>query len=205
MDISGESGSEEDRPARKRARLTDEELTPSAPKWSNPDPYTALPPPDETQRKKKDVVQMIRKARVEADSKKQSGESEAVDFISFDFSDDEPEDSGKGKGVPGAPAGPRAAATGLPPRPEVSLFPPHTPTAPSAASGKNSLLTPSTNLGSRKRTADDKIKRPHQPLQRGKKMKADGYIETSWVVKPDEVPCPWVSRDHSSEPNMGVR
>jgi non-canonical poly(A) RNA polymerase PAPD5/7 len=207
MDISGESGSDEDAPARKRARLTDEQPVSTPPKWSNPDPYTALPPPDETQRKKKDVVQMIRKARVEADGKKDADASEAADFISFDFSDEEEEDSGKGQGVPGAPSGPRAALNGLPPRPEVSLFPPHTPVpaAGTAASSKNPQLTPSTALGSRKRTADDKVKRPHQPLQRGKKMKADGYIEGSWLVKPNEVPCPWVDRDHSSEPNMGVR
>ena len=55
----------------------------SVPKWSNPDPYTALPPVEES-RKRKDVVKLIRKARVEAATAK-AGESAPVadDFISF--------------------------------------------------------------------------------------------------------------------------
>jgi hypothetical protein len=67
-------------------------------------------------------------------------------------------------------------------------------------------LSASTNLGSRKRTADDKIKeRPHQRLQRGKKMKADATVEISWQAIGEEEACPWVLHDHSSEPKMGVR
>ncbi|KAI0191884.1 hypothetical protein F4808DRAFT_381558 [Astrocystis sublimbata] len=58
-----------------------------APKWSNPDPYTALPPPETT--RKKDVVQLIRKARVEAEAQKPAVSAEQADFISFDASDDE--------------------------------------------------------------------------------------------------------------------
>lgn len=56
------------------------------PKWSNPDPYTSLPPADES-RKKKDVVKIIRKARVAIDRgagvANQAGADE--DFISFGF------------------------------------------------------------------------------------------------------------------------
>ena len=54
------------------------------PKWSNPDPYTSLPPADES-RKKKDVVKIIRKARITIERgggvANQAGASE--DFISF--------------------------------------------------------------------------------------------------------------------------
>ena len=56
-----------------------------APKWSNPDPYTVLPPVDETQRKKKDVVKIIRKARI-LSKKEVVVQSQVVandDFISF--------------------------------------------------------------------------------------------------------------------------
>ncbi|KZF22882.1 hypothetical protein L228DRAFT_268260 [Xylona heveae TC161] len=63
---------------------------PSAPRWSNPDPYTVLPPPDESQRKKKDMVKLIRKARV--NSQKEEAPANPVstnaDFISLDFGDE---------------------------------------------------------------------------------------------------------------------
>lgn len=220
MDISGESDVEDDNePAAKRIRIDDDD---SVPKWSNPDPYTALPPPDETQRKKKDVVQMIRKARVEAEEKKQSDNTEAAEFISFDFSDDEEDDGASARDsqqqdvrVLNAPTGPRsslpmALPSGLPPRPPENLIVP--PAQPAAAKSTPARpgpiidLTASTNLGSRKRTADDKIKeRPHQPLQKGKKMKADATVESAWKPTRDEDACPWAVIDHSAEPNMGVR
>lgn len=62
----------------------------SAPKWSNPDPYTVLPPPDETQTKKKDVVKLIRKAKVAAvkPDVPTNPVTDNVDFISFNFDDD---------------------------------------------------------------------------------------------------------------------
>ncbi|KUJ20746.1 uncharacterized protein LY89DRAFT_579514 [Mollisia scopiformis] len=83
----------------------------SVPRWSNPDPYTALPPPDESQRKKKDVVKLIRKARVAADTENNAKtEATADDFISFDFDDGTDVVMGEqfGLGVEGAPTGPRA-------------------------------------------------------------------------------------------------
>ncbi|KAF2190944.1 hypothetical protein K469DRAFT_360453 [Zopfia rhizophila CBS 207.26] len=58
----------------------------SVPKWSNPDPYTVLPPPTEPQGKKRDFVQLIRKAKI-AQSGEKATSSNAVaandDFISF--------------------------------------------------------------------------------------------------------------------------
>ncbi|ETS77932.1 hypothetical protein PFICI_09994 [Pestalotiopsis fici W106-1] len=217
MDISGESEVEdENEPAAKRVRLDNDD---SVPKWSNPDPYTALPPPDETQRKKKDVVQMIRKARVEAEEKKQSGDTEAAEFISFDFSDEEDDvasvkESEQDIRVLNAPTGPRSSLpmtlpSGLPPRPPENLVPPTQPAAAKSTPARPAPivdLSASTNLGSRKRTVDDKIKeRPHQPLQKGKKMKADATVESVWKPTKDEDACPWAVIDHSSEPNMGVR
>ncbi|KAL8790769.1 MAG: hypothetical protein Q9213_000393 [Squamulea squamosa] len=92
------------------------------PKWSNPDPYTVLPPVDEMQRKRKDVVKIIRKARIAAD-KEETIENQVaanVDFISFGFGDDKitneksrsasPHESNRGHqpGVPGVPTGPRS-------------------------------------------------------------------------------------------------
>ncbi|KAJ3944710.1 hypothetical protein N0V92_013588, partial [Colletotrichum tropicale] len=67
MDISDNSDDDSGEPSNKRVRRDDnDESGNSVPKWSNPDPYTALPPPDaDKERKKKDMVKMIRKARVD--------------------------------------------------------------------------------------------------------------------------------------------
>jgi non-canonical poly(A) RNA polymerase PAPD5/7 len=86
MDMSDDEGAE---PKKKQARTqTLAADGDSVPKWSNPDPYTVLPPLDEAQRKKKDVVKLIRKARVTASTESMT-KTEAVsdDFISFDFDD----------------------------------------------------------------------------------------------------------------------
>jgi non-canonical poly(A) RNA polymerase PAPD5/7 len=234
MEISGESGSESAEPAHKRARTTgaasnhDQDV----PKWSNPDPYTALPPPDETQRKKKDVVQLIRKARVEAETKPTIS-SEAADFISFDFSDNESEKGNVSQNAPqslngptllNAPKGPRGIAT-LPPRPppivstasntqtqvqaqaqpQIQNHPKQTD-AQQANKQKRGDLLPSTSLGSRKRNIDDEIKRPPAKLKKAtKKMKIDGLLDAAWRVQPNEQPCPWVVADHAAEPNMALR
>lgn len=130
MDIS-DNGDEDsnvvDRPA-KRARTDLSDV----PKWSNPDPYTALPPPETT--RKKDVVQLIRKARVEAEAKKPAVSTEAADFISCDFSEDdtasqvptqarvvaESRQSDAGARILDGPAKPHAASSTLPPKPPAS-------------------------------------------------------------------------------------
>jgi non-canonical poly(A) RNA polymerase PAPD5/7 len=57
----------------------------SVPKWSNPDPYTVLPPPEEVTGKRIDFVKLIRKAKVE-DAEKAAGHNSVAandDFISF--------------------------------------------------------------------------------------------------------------------------
>ncbi len=92
------------------------------PKWSNPDPYTVLPPVDEEARKRKDVVKLIRKSDLHTIKKEAQHNQVAAndDFISFEFEDDKasirdevalspnPVDQDDyGVGVPGAPSGPR--------------------------------------------------------------------------------------------------
>ncbi|KAI1743136.1 hypothetical protein F4680DRAFT_411081 [Xylaria scruposa] len=142
MDISDNGDSDSntvDRPAKRtRTDSSAAALAQDVPKWSNPDPYTALPPPETT--RKKDVVQLIRKARVQAEAQRPAVSAEAADFISFDFSDDD--DNGKVTGhvnnqvaetlQPGtvndaakrsnAPTGLPAAPTTLPPKPPVSTM-----------------------------------------------------------------------------------
>lgn len=99
MELDSEDDTSGDEPAAKKARV----VVDAAPKWSNPDPYTSLPPIDETQAKKKDVVKMIRKAKMAAETVTEPNLSLAADnadFISFDFGDDEPVNAPKHKKKP---------------------------------------------------------------------------------------------------------
>jgi non-canonical poly(A) RNA polymerase PAPD5/7 len=115
MDMSDDENGAAEQPNKKARTVTKAADGDSVPKWSNPDPYTALPPPDESQRKKKDVVKLIRKARVETNAGSTAKVDPADDFISFDFGDEEEAfktdhySPGKsGMGVEGAPTGPRS-------------------------------------------------------------------------------------------------
>ncbi|KAI5917343.1 hypothetical protein F4810DRAFT_60744 [Camillea tinctor] len=230
MDISDNSDSGAAEPASKRARTSAPATTgQDVPKWSNPDPYTALPPPDEGTRKKRDMVQLIRKARVEAEEKKPSVSAEAADFISLDFSDDEADKDEKetngrlsnlsvsvGEGMPDAPKGPRAAIplpSKPPPPASEAARAPRTDQASSQTSKYSRRgnkdepvdLTPSTTLGNRKRTFDDQIKLPHAPLKRVTKMAAGGDVVPVWRPEKGEDPCPWATTDHSATACMGTR
>lgn len=95
MDISdSDSGSGE--PNTKRSRTTTKPANgDSVPKWSNPDPYTALPPVEDADKKKKDMVQLIRKARVESTGTRTSlaAPGDDQDFLRFDSDSDDKEDS----------------------------------------------------------------------------------------------------------------
>lgn len=238
MDISEGSDSEVAEPASKRARTS--ATVPSnaeqeVPRWSNPDPYTALPPPDESTRKKKDMVHLIRKARVEAEAKKPALQTEGLDFISCDFSDDgdkvKDKDGAKRKsqtGPNGAAAETSArqstldkhvsttlsGASSLPPKPPVSTSdqqrtesrePAKTNSAVSGTKNNPVDLTASTSLGNRKRTFDDVIKLPHTSLKPVSKMRADGGVVYLWKAVSDENPCPWAVDDHSKTLSMATR
>lgn len=201
MDISSSSEkSDTEGPSKKRARMDAGDVAAdSAPKWSNPDPYTALPCPDESQRKKKDVVKLIRKARLE--EAKPATATEAEDFISF-LSDDEEESEN--------------SPDEAPPPPPKELPPPPPPDAPTGPRTSNALppgpssLPPKPDrsgpLGSRKRTADDVIKPPDYEIQKKPSMKpAKGMLVASWMQKANEEPCPWATVDHSATSDMAFR
>ncbi|KAL3424418.1 poly(A) RNA polymerase cid14 [Phlyctema vagabunda] len=219
MDISEDddnaSGSEQ--PKKKMARTGQKAADgDSVPKWSNPDPYTALPPPDESLRKKKDVVKLIRKARVEGGSAAKTEEA-AEDFISFDFGGDEDEDkddeSDAGNlGVPGAPTGPRYSHrdnihkvdSRPPPHPEPELT---LPVVPGKRAASPIDLTSDPALGNRKRTFNDEIKAPpliHKANKGKKNPPASGKILPEWRSRSDASATPWIKLDHSNTANMGV-
>ena len=98
-----------DRPRKRRAVEPVVALAVDKPKWSNPDPYTALPPPDETQVKRPDFVKLIRKARVSATAADPLVGGDAVttndDFISFGADDNDFED--ENAPPENAPTGPK--------------------------------------------------------------------------------------------------
>lgn len=200
MDISGDEAEAEEEPSTKRARVSVEQSTSdnNAPKWSNPDPYTALPPETAPQGKKKDVVQMIRKARVQATETRSSLPSEAADFIALDF--DESDSSDLEIVDEAAPAPPKATA----PPPNLQL-PPKPPTMSRAARAPSISPDPlSSALGSRKRTHDDEIKMPHSKFKKVTKTPAGGAIVKDWAPRHDLTPTPWLEADHSESANMAV-
>ena len=188
MEISGESGSEEEQPSKKRARTGDEEAGDDVPKWSNPDPYTALPCPDETTRKKRDVVQLIRKARVE-DAAKPDEPSKAENFLSFDLTEDEEgEDEDEEE------------------QQTTSQIPSVNGASDARPANGVSFEDRSGPLGSRKRTAQDEIKPPdYGSFQKGRSKPSKGSVVADWLPKRDESPCPWATYDHRSTHNMAFR
>jgi non-canonical poly(A) RNA polymerase PAPD5/7 len=65
------------------------------PKWSNPDPYYLAPILEDANAKKKDVVEIIRKAKIAAEKEKEQSTNAVAkndDFISFAMDEDEEED-----------------------------------------------------------------------------------------------------------------
>ncbi|KAJ5178110.1 uncharacterized protein N7500_000809 [Penicillium coprophilum] len=164
MDMSDDSDTE--RPRKRRAVGSDgpQEAAPAppVPKWSNPDPYTALPPPAETTNKRVDVVKLIRKARLDIAAK--TDETDAVkqnsDFISL----------------------------GMEPEPEVpqSNAPDNAPRGPKAQEGLDSAIA------SRKRTHDSEIKgysrKTGKPASR---FNSDGSVIDQWKPLTPERGTPW--------------
>jgi non-canonical poly(A) RNA polymerase PAPD5/7 len=156
-----ESRSGEDEVQRPNKRLR------SGPAWSNPDPYTALPPVADTQRKKQDVVKLIRRSRVtppaagSTDAPLANGE----DFISFDMEDDVAADIYT----------------------EDRMAPPaNAPTGP-----KNKQADGTTQLGKRKRDPlDDGTKLPPK-AKKGSRLHERGKILREWQASNLESSTPW--------------
>ncbi|KJZ78509.1 hypothetical protein HIM_01900 [Hirsutella minnesotensis 3608] len=218
MDMSESSQSGTDTPAPKRARTQAPTASAEAlPTWSNPDPYTALPCPDESTRKKKDMVKLIRKARVEETKPNTDAPPKAENFISFDLSSDEESDS-QDTPPKSAPLPPLT----LPPRPPSpiqaermnSVARNNVNTGGSKASaiiiydsdGEVAKKRESDPLGSRKRTHDDVIKPPNYgQLKKSTTKPSRGTLVPAWQPKKNENPCPWNDPASYSVKDMAVR
>lgn len=206
-------------PSKKKRRLNGGEETAanSAPKWSNPDPYTAAPPPDSQQTKRKDVVQLIRKARVQpAVINKTEAPVEAADFISCDFDDSDDDEGEDEESQPEtSPRGRRHAQNDS--DQEDTLVASKNADAQSYAQTPSESdlrrqgytnpahLAPSNDLGSRKRTFDDEIKVPeHAKLKKHTTKMGAGGIVKEWQPSKGMNTCPWVTTDHSECRDGGV-
>lgn len=218
MDMS-DSDDESRQPTNKRARTGANGVDDGddAPKWSNPEPYSALPPVDDTDKKRKDVVQLIRKARVQpATGSRTSLPADDGDFIRCDSpsDDEEAEDEEEfidpltynrgasgAQGVPGAPTGPRAidasqavtVTTSAPSQVAVPKTQPALATVNAEKRVPPADLARYSDLGTRKRTHDDVLKLPsHARLKPPPGKPAGGSLVEEWRNKKNENPCPWV-------------
>lgn len=227
--VNGQAPEEAGEPAHKKriSEVTTDECArvDSAPKWSNPDPYTVLPPPDESQKKRKDVVKLIRKARIaaEQDVAPSNALTANDDFISLNFGneaddvDDASDDAEAedGKGVPGAPSGPRQfshlnALHGPPPitASEVTNI---GPTAqPNGINQADDVWPPPNTeaaLGNRKRTRDDNIKAEAQSQPRkkkgGKESEPQGSVTQEWKGNDTPSDTPWCMTNYAKVENIG--
>jgi non-canonical poly(A) RNA polymerase PAPD5/7 len=213
MDLSDSeneaSGDSAEQPKKKQAKTeTGAADGNSVPKWSNPDPYFVLPPVDESTHKKKDVVKLIRKARVQdAMNALPKPGADADDFISFDFGDeDEAEESEKESEADGPADRIHDQSNGFSHRDEiVGPRPPKQDLDVATPPAKARAMEPNTDsdLGNRKRTYDDKIKGPSmvpKPVPRGA---SSGKITSEWRAKDGIDPTPWLL-DHSETANLGA-
>ena len=201
----------------------------SVPKWSNPEYYTALPPPDESQRKKRDVVKLIRKARVAIEKTISSTNEVAAndDFISFDMGDNQSESDdvdkaeaprSHGRGVPGASFGPRSGSNY---RPAPSS---HAPGTNGEVLSAEKLGPPPSNIVSkpkptqqgtentsknlkRKRSENAVAAEPLRPPKRKKGTApfSNGYVLEEWEPGDGVNAIPWISSDHRLTENAGFR
>ena len=200
-------------------------------KWSNPEYYTALPPPDESQRKKRDVVKLIRKARV-AKVKSMLSTQALVgdDFISFDVEEEtqrSDEDDGvteatssPGRGVPGAPSGPRASNSGRYPVPlhapgtkynaisATTLDPPPDDSYIQKPRPANSVADCLQRSRKRKPSEEPVSSDPIRPPKRnkGRAQFSNGNILPEWGFSGrSRTPVPWLTQDQSWTEHPGFR
>ncbi|ATZ46118.1 hypothetical protein BCIN_01g07800 [Botrytis cinerea B05.10] len=224
MDMSDDDDND-DQPKKKIARTGSKAADgDSVPKWSNPDPYTALPPPGESDRKKKDVVKLIRKARVatgqEGATKVDAGQDDFISFdldapASIDSEEDEYEPQPFAQSEPSSAKSfshlenirkfdmPQQSQDTVTQSASINSVPMDVQT-PQRASKPLDLSTDPA-LGSRKRTANDVIKPPPlvNKLIPGKPPKSSGTLLREWRAGPGVNDVPWL-QDHSDTSNMGL-
>lgn len=226
-DFDDEPESDDDAP-RKRAKVEPTEA-PAAPKWSNPDPYTALPPPESLGAPKKDIVQAIRKAKNEQATKAEGSDKVAnnSDFISLNFDDDGDKESVKDS----PPAKSPSSSSGAPTFSHRDVFHRKTSNATTAANGASpSSFTPtnphqktqppipgSTDYGGppprplgemqpinpESAIVPERVSRP--PKRKARDTRMLGDVVEEWQSVNGHPTAPWCTTDHSDTQNVGLR
>ena len=199
------------------------------PKWSNPDPYTVLPPIDESQRKRKDVVKIIRKARIVSE-KEVAAQSQVVtndDFISFSgVGEDSPAEGVTEALADGmdsfahfhnAPTGPRHFSH-LQNLHEQAIGDPQSPLALPISPNRTSLVPQTMPRVHAKPDAftldiqdyDTAYGSPGVELPNSRKRKrgfgmANGSLVQDWVPTQGTEPTPWLVGTNKPTENAGFR
>ncbi|EXJ90525.1 hypothetical protein A1O1_03628 [Capronia coronata CBS 617.96] len=173
--------SDDEEPERdtKRARVIEPDTAAVAtvPKWSNPDPYTSLPPltAGESTAKHTDVLKLIRKARI--DSSRSQTASSADDFISFSREGSDAEDA--------APP----AASSTPPQLDGAMGVQSSREEGSATEGKV--------LGKRKRGQTIGSQPPRQSSHN--KIYGDSRVQKRWAVVEGIALAPWLTESYGTD------
>lgn len=213
-DSSEGEDSDDDGP-RKRTKV-EVSGAPAAPKWSNPDPYTVLPPPETLGAPKKDIVQTIRKAKNEQASKVDKV-ADNSDFISFNFDDDE-DDAEMDPPSPPPPATKSPAQSGEPSFSHRDSF--HrktsTNTIPQTNGASSASFTPinqrpqaPVSISSDSDDAEassivpERVSRP--PKRKARDTRQFGDVTEEWQSIDGQPVAPWCTRDHSATADVGLR
>ena len=209
-EVMEESESENDTEDQEKGPQRTEEIK-AAPKWSNPEPYTSLPPP-EASKKRKDVVKLIRKARIAASNNdghlKQLAQND--DFISFGFENEERLQESSQQ-APISSRIDRADADGQVRQTTTENTNGH---RDEKSNGKafgvvlNNIASRLTSL-KRKRSMDDindGVTPPALPKRQktGKKTQPTGEILAEWTARDSSNCTPWAS-EHQWTENAGFR
>ena len=191
MDLS-ESDAEE-QPSKKFRLEDDNADNEAAPSWSNPDPYTSLPPLEETSQKRKDVIKLIRKARISAGAiENDMSKAKDDNFIPLDFSVEA--HIGGEEPLTSLRTTPKHALAGARSYETEDSHPPLGPAINNNAA---------SHLGKRRREDDRKAPRVVR-VRRGQ-YHTDGMILEAWQAAVEVYSTPWLQSDmHSSNDPPGV-
>lgn len=204
---SSEDSSDDDAP-RKRTKVETTDA-PAPPKWSNPDPYTALPPPESLGAPKKDIVQVIRKAKNEQAAKVDKVADNA-DFISFNLDDE----GDAAMDPPSPPVAKSPARSGEPTFSHRDSFHRKTATAsaPQPQNVSSSSFTPinqrskkpvSISSDSEPEIVAERVSRP--PKRKSRDTRQLGDVTEEWQAIDSQPITPWCTRDHSGTADTGLR
>ncbi|TID25073.1 hypothetical protein E6O75_ATG04278 [Venturia nashicola] len=213
----------EEGPSKKRVRIAQTEADDNEkPKWSNPDPYYSLPPViEDTNAKKKDVVELIRKAKVAAEKDKEDATNAVAqndDFISFAMDEDEGDhisisSDNSSDIVEIQPPVQSSAASNTVPFSHLTNFHPLLAKTP-ASTG----VRPTPNNEVRRegdtwppRTNHEAVNRPQQRdtlhKQHGSKRKRNdsaGDLARDWAENRYERAVPWLKEDYSDAKSTAI-